>query len=91
MKSQRHTDPEHHTYGARGLVVGPPTVHRKTLGSIPAAHPKAETFTQPDLAIRKVGLERRFPSVAQLVERRVEGAGVDGSTPSRGAMTRITF
>lgn len=40
MDSQRqHTDSEHHSHGARGLVVGPQTVHLETPGSIPAAHP----------------------------------------------------
>lgn len=80
-----HTDPEHHPHGARGLVVGPSTVHRETPGSIPAAHPTAEQFTEPgyvDFGV--VGHEVNFASVAQLVERSVEGGRVGGSNPSRG-------
>ena len=92
MKSQRHTDPEHHSHGARGLVVGPPTVHRKTPGSIPAAYPKTEMFTQPGRAICMVGLERGYPSVAEAVcKRTVEARETLVRLQPEGLMTRITF
>lgn len=82
MDSQRqHTDPEHHTYGARGLVVGHPTVHRDYAGSNPVAHPTS--FTEPR-CIDAVGPQGTPVSVAQLVERSPEEGGVGGSIPSRG-------
>lgn len=78
---RQHTDPEHHPYGARGLVVGPSTVHRETPGSIPAAHPIEFTEPRCDFA---VGQQFDCASVAQLVERPVEGGRGGGSIPSRG-------
>lgn len=81
MQTQRHTDPEHHPYGARGLVVGPSTVHRETRVRIPSRTPNE--FTEP-CHIRVVGPQRNSASVAQMVERGCEVPSVGGSNPSRG-------
>ena len=71
MNSQRHTDPEHHIYGVRGLVVGPPTVHRKTRVRFSSHTPNTEAFTQPGRAVCMVGLERGYPSVAEVACKRL--------------------
>ena len=64
-------DPHHHSHGARGLVVGPPTVHRETLGSIPAAHltNRKERFIEPETQSR-FGLRIAYSPVAEIVQAR---------------------
>lgn len=72
MDSRRqHTDLEHHSYGARGLVVGPPTVHRKTRVRFSSRTPNTEMFTQLDRADCMVELERGYPSVAEVACKRL--------------------
>ncbi len=84
MDSRRaHTDPEHHPYGARGLVVGPPTVHRETPVRFRSRTPNTEQFTGLGHVIDVAG-QVGFASVAQMVERSPEEGRVGGSMPSRG-------
>ncbi len=85
MDSQRaHTDPEHHPYGARGLVVGPLTVYQETPVRFRSRTPNStEQFTELGHVLDVAG-QGDFASVAQPVERLVEGESVGGSTPSRG-------
>lgn len=92
MNSQRHTDPEHHTYGARGLVVGPSTVHRETPVRFRSRTPNTEMFTQPDLAICEIRLERGYPSVAEVAcKRLVEAQETLVRLQPEGPLIRITL
>ena len=83
---RQHTDPEHHTHGVRGLVVGPPTVHRKTRVRIPSHTPHEFTEPRCDFA---VGQQFDCASVAQLVERSPEEGRGAGSIPSRGTELKL--
>lgn len=86
MNSQRHTDHDHHTYGARGLVVGPRIVSPETRVRFPSRTPNE--FTEP-CGMIVVG-PQFCASVAQfLVERRCEVPGVGGSIPSRGTKRKV--
>ena len=78
---RQHTDPEHHLHGARGLVVGPQTVHLETPVRFRSRTPYE--FTEPCCAFA-VGPQFDCASVAQAVERGSEEPGVGGSTPPRG-------
>lgn len=80
MNSEQHTDPEHHTSGARGLVVGPRIVPPVTRVRIPSRTP--HEFTEPCGMI--VTGPQHYASVAQLAERWSEVPGVGGANPSRG-------
>ena len=53
LESTYDEDPHHHLYGVRGLVVGPPTVHRETRVQIPSHTPKTgERFIPPETQSR---------------------------------------
>ena len=86
MISGLHTDPEHHTYGARGLVAGPRIVSPETPVRSRSCAPNE--FTEPhDMIV--VGPQFNCASVAQQVERRPEESGVGGSIPSRGTKRKV--
>ena len=90
-------DDSHHTYVVRGSAVERLIVAQEDAGSNPVAPPMTayrftgERFTEP-LRLRSYQIEalrslrghRLCPSVAQLVERRIEVPGVTGSIPVRG-------
>ncbi len=78
----QHTDLEHHTYGARGLMVGPLTVHQETPVRFRSRTPFE--FTEPGRVFDAIGHVGFFPSVAHLVEHSIETRGVVGSIPARG-------
>lgn len=85
MNPNRHTDPEHHTYGARGLVAGPRIVSPERPVRFRSCAP--HEFTEPcDMIV--VG-PQHYASVAQMVERCSEVSGVGGSIPSRGTKLKI--
>lgn len=85
LRAHLELDPDHHTYGARGLVVGPQAVHLETPVRFRSRTPNTEAFTEPGrVDFRGVGHEVSFASVAQMVERSPEEGSGDGSIPSRG-------
>lgn len=88
-------DEAHHTHVVRSSAVEHLIVAQEVAGSNPVAPPDfyvdfyvGESFSSPT-PVAGVGQAEHSPSVAQVVERRIEDPRVAGSMPARGTERKL--